>query len=113
MVALRITKPWRPFTAETVDALPGQVGVYQLADAAGEVVKIGYAGGRDLFGLQSALQRELADPGSLGATQFRLEYNHNYMTRWEELLMVHLADHGTVPPGNADHPHPLGRLAPG
>ena len=32
---LRLDKPWRPLTAEVVDRLPGQLGVYQIADAKG------------------------------------------------------------------------------
>ena len=30
---LRLDKPWRPLTADVVDRLPGQLGVYQIADA--------------------------------------------------------------------------------
>ena len=34
-------------------------------------------------------------------------------TRWFELLMVHQADHGSLPPDNAKNPPPnLGRLSP-
>ena len=35
-----------------------------------------------------------------------------YRTRWFELLMVHKADHGSLPPDNAKNPPPLGRLSP-
>ena len=35
-----------------------------------------------------------------------------YRTRWFELLMVHQADHGHLPPDNAKNPPPLGRLSP-
>jgi hypothetical protein len=36
-----------------------------------------------------------------------------YRTRWFELLMVHQADHGSLPPDNAKNPPPnLGRLSP-
>ena len=45
-MAIRLEKPWIELTAETVQALPGQLGVYQLADAAGGVVYIGFGGGR-------------------------------------------------------------------
>src|SRR6476660_2858982 len=39
-VSIRIIKPWIELTAEAVRALPGQLGVYQLADAEGRVVYI-------------------------------------------------------------------------
>jgi hypothetical protein len=34
-----------------------------------------------------------------------------YLTRWQELLMIHEADHGVVPSGN-ERPRSLGRLHP-
>ena len=69
-MAVRMEKPWIDLTPEAAKALPGQLGVYQLADAAGRIVYIGFAGGRSLFGLRSELQRALADrPG--GAVRFR------------------------------------------
>ena len=37
-MAIRMEKPWIELTAEAVKALPGQLGVYQLADAAGKIV---------------------------------------------------------------------------
>jgi phosphate starvation-inducible protein PhoH len=44
--------------------------------------------------------------------QFRVEVNQQYRTRWFELLMVHQADHGSLPIDNAKDPPPLGRLSP-
>ena len=38
------------------------------------------------------------------------ELTHGYLTRWEELLMVHHAANGQLPPGNADRLAPVGRL---
>ena len=108
---LRLDKPWKPLTAETAARLPGQLGVYQVADAGGTILFIGQAGARSPFGLRSELQRELKERG-LGY-QFRVEVNMQYRTRWFELLMVHRADHGSLPPGNANNPPPaLGRLSP-
>jgi len=44
---------------------------------------------------------------------FRVEVNMQYRSRWFELLMVHQADHGSLPPDNAKNPPPvLGRLSP-
>jgi hypothetical protein len=111
-VSIRIIKPWIELTAEAVRALPGQLGVYQLADAGGRVVYIGFAGGRALFGLRSELEHALKErPG--GATRFRCEVNQQYTTRHAELLMLHVADHGSLPVENAaDPPVRLGRLSP-
>jgi hypothetical protein len=111
-MTIRLEKPWIDLTPETVKALPGQLGVYQLADAAGRVVYIGYAGGRSLFGLRSELERALKErPG--GATHFRCEVNQQYTSRHLELLMLHVADYGSLPVMNAaDPPVRLGRLSP-
>lgn len=109
-IRLRLDKPWRPLTAEEIARLPGQLGVYQIADGSGAILQIGQAGARAPFGLRSELQRELAERGD--GHQFRVEVNQQYRTRWFELLMVHKADHGGLPPDNAKNPPPLGRLSP-
>ncbi len=108
---LRLDKPWQPLTADAATRLPGQLGVYQVADAQGTILFIGQAGGRSPFGLRTELQREASsrEPGH----QFRVEVNQQYRTRWFELLMVHQADHGSLPADNAKNPPPgLGRLSP-
>ena len=109
-IRLRLDKPWRPLTAEEIARLPGQLGIYQIADAAGTMLYLGQAGARAPFGLRSELQRELAERGP--DYQFRVAVNQQYRTRWFELLMVHQADHGSLPPDNAKNPPPLGRLSP-
>ena len=111
-MSIRLEKPWTELTPEAVKALPGQLGVYQLADAAGRVVYIGYAGGRSLFGLRSELERALEERPA-GAVRFRTEVNQQYMSRYHELLMLHVADHGSLPAANqTDPPARLGRLSP-
>jgi hypothetical protein len=107
-MAIRLTKPWQRLSPEAVRALPGQLGVYQLGDAEGHVVVIGYAGGRSLFGLRGEIERARAEHGT--TTQFRYEVTQQYLSRYEELLMLHLADHGALPAGNRDAA--LGRLSP-
>src|SRR5262245_56922910 len=108
---LRLDKPWRPRAAEAPARLPGQLGVYQVADAQGTVLYSGQAGARSPFGLRSELQRQLKERGP--GHQFRVEVNQQYRTRWLELLMVHKADHGSLPVDNAKNPPPgLGRLSP-
>ena len=111
-MAIRMTKPFLKLTPAAVQALPGQLGVYQLADAQGRIVYIGYAGGRGLLGLRGELQRALAErPG--GAAQFRFEINQQYMSRHVELLMLHVAEYGSLPIINEVDPPPrLGRLSP-
>jgi len=109
-IRLRLDKPWRPLSAEEAGRLPGQLGVYQVADAKGAILYIGQAGARSPFGLRSELQRELKERGD--GHQFRVEVNMQYRSRWFELLMVHKADHGGLPPDNAQNPPPLGRLSP-
>jgi len=109
---LRLTKPWIELTAQAVRALPGQLGVYQLADSSERVVYIGFAGGRSLFGLRSELERALHQRPA-GAARFRYEINQQYTTRHLELLMLHVADYGSLPAANAADPPPrLGRLSP-
>jgi hypothetical protein len=109
---LRLEKPWIALAPEAVRTLPGQLGVYQLADAAKCVVYIGFAGGRSLFGLRSELERALKERLE-GACYFRYEINQQYWSRYHELLMLHVADQGSLPIINqADPPARLGRLSP-
>lgn len=111
MASVRLSKPWCELTADKVARLGAELGVYQLADGAGRVIRIGYAGGRSLFGLRGELQAALA---AGGATKFRTEVTASYLSRYEELLMVHVADFGSLPQGNAaETVRRLGRLSPG
>jgi hypothetical protein len=110
-MAIRLTKPWQALTAAAVRGLPGQLGVFELADGEGRVVFIGYAGGRSLFGLRSEVDKARLTHAAV-ATQFRCEITMQYLSRYEELLMLHLADHGAMPSENSDRPENLGRLSP-
>lgn len=109
-MGIRLAKPWIVLAAEAVRALPGQLGVFELGDGEGNVLQIGYAGGRSLFGLRSAI--EAAGQRQRGARQFRYEVTMQYLTRYQELLMLHLADHGALPEGNREEKPTLGRLSP-
>ena len=64
----------------------------------GRVVYIGFAGGRSLFGLRSELERALQERPA-GAARFRTEVNQQYTSRYQELLMLHVADHGCAAGG--------------
>ncbi|MEP7215318.1 MAG: hypothetical protein ABI782_03645 [Anaerolineaceae bacterium] len=106
---LHLTKPWLELNEESVARVPGQLGIYQLANADGAVLYIGYAGGKALFGLRSEIQRRL---GTADAVSFRYEVNMQYLTRYKELLMLHKADHAQLPTMNASEPPVrLGRLS--
>jgi len=108
-MAIRLEKPWLPLSPEATRALPGQLGVFQLADTTGRILVIGYAGGRSLFGLRSAV--EDARKRHPAAAFFRCEVTMQYVSRYHELLMLHQADTGALPEGNAGE-GVRGRLSP-
>jgi hypothetical protein len=107
MTAIRLERPWIQLDDDAVRRIPAMLGVYELGDADGRVRLIGYAGGRSLFGLRSEIG---AHRGSF--ERFRYEITSAYLSRWQELLMVHQADHGTLPPDQPDPGRRLGRLSP-
>ena len=111
-MGMRLTKPWVPIREVLEGTGPvrvhGEMGVYQLADEAGEVLFVGYAGGRSPFGLRGEIAGQSAKVE--GAVSVRFEVTTAYLTRYQELLMLHLADHATLPPHHP--PIRLGRLSP-
>ncbi len=106
-MGIRLSKPWLPLDAAS--RLSGQLGVYQLGDDAGDVLLIAYAGGRSRFGLRGEVEN--ARERVPAATQYRVEITTAYLTRYQELLMLHQADYGTLPTHNDPVPG-LGRLSP-
>ena len=104
---VRMDKPWVP-ADEALQQLRGNLGVFQLADGDGAVLYIGFAGGNSQFGLRG----EVADAlqSIEGAAQVRWEINTAYSSRYRELLMAHVADHGASPPANP--PMQIGKLSP-
>jgi hypothetical protein len=111
-MSIRLEKPWRPLDGREVATLPAQLGVYQIAEPDGEVIRIGYAGGKSLFGLRGEIQRAVLTRQGRPAL-FRCEVNMQYMSRYQELLMVHLAEHGRLPRENDERPDRIGRLSLG
>ena len=112
-MAVRLGKPWRELTAEALGRVTGHLGVYQLANEAGEILYIGVAGGRTRFGLKGEIAKALDAPPA-GVTKFRFEVNMAYRTRHAELLEAFVHDHGGLPEANTDiDPRMLGRLRPG
>ncbi len=106
MTSLRLDKPWR--TRGEVARVPGQLGVFELADESGQVLLIGVADARSLFGLRSAIDDAFVQVDA--AVKFRFESTAAYHTRYRELLMVYRADHGRLPVANP--PLRLGTLHP-
>lgn len=111
-MGIRLEKEWIELSQANIDPLPAQLGVYQLADADERVLKIGFAGARLNFGMRTALEAEIeAHPGA--QLLFRYEINQQYTTRYDELLMVFVNDHGVVPGENIGEDRIIGRLSPG
>ena len=111
-MGIRIEKAWEDLTQDNIDPLPAQLGVYQIANADEQVVKIGMANALNNFGMRTALESEIeSHPGQ--SMLFRYEINQQYTSRYDELLMVYAHDHGSVPEENIDERHRIGRLSPG
>jgi hypothetical protein len=100
LAGLDLRGSWQPLTTDAAHDLPGCLGVYQLAERDGTVLRIGYAGGRSLFGLRGELAAAAAEPRDR-PVMFRVEQNMQYLTRWRELLMIHRARHGELPSQNS------------
>lgn len=106
-MSIRLEKDWVAAT-DAVQRLAGNLGVYQLANTQGQILFIGYAGGNSAFGLKGVVRQALEDQAD--AAWVRWEVNTAYMSRYKELLMIHVHDHGELPPRNA--PMALGKLRP-
>ena len=107
-MASRLTKPWIPI-AEADSKLKGHMGVFQLADAQGELIYMGFAGGKSIYGLRGEVAAASAQFDE--AASYRIEITTSYMTRFRELMMVYIADNGHPPRLNP--PIKLGVLSPG
>lgn len=103
---------WSPLDAEHVADVGGHMGVYQLGSPDGEIVFIGYAGGRSVLGLRGELASRLESEQER-ALMFRTEITSTYLSRYKELLMAYVAQHGSVPIDNSERLEDLGRLSPG
>jgi hypothetical protein len=100
-----IDKPWLLYDDLVPKQLPGTVGVYELGDSNGEVIFVGYAGGRSHFGIRGALvdHRSQAEtnPAILARVdRFRYEVTTNYLIRHLELLSRFQEDHQKLPEAN-------------
>jgi hypothetical protein len=113
-----IDKPWLDGRGLKASELPGTVGVYELGDADGVTIFIGYAGGRSLFGLRGVIGAHFGgdEPNPVireRLTRFRYEVTTSYLTRQLDLLSRFNADHGGLPDANvlsSDALPPLARF---
>mgnify|MGYP000032382075 CR=1 FL=1 len=106
-MSIRLNKEWLEAESAAL-GLSGNLGVYQLANQDEEVVFIGYAGGKSRFGLKGEVAEALQQIPD--AALVRWEVNAAYMSRYKELLMIHLYDHGQLPVANEPLP---GQSMPG
>ena len=105
---MAITKIWQDLNAQSLQRVSGQLGVYELGNATGEVIYIGAADARSRYGLRGELEALIGS-----APGFRCEVTTSYSTRRQELLMQHYAEHGHYPAMNdAGELRGLGRLSP-
>ena|SRR5579884_392463 len=101
-----LQKPWQRWRSgwEHEREIPNTLGVYEIANESGEVIYIGFAGGRSLFGLRGELKKHFEGRGnsvtSEQGAQFRYEINMQYMSRYRDLLQRYNEDHGDVPIGD-------------
>jgi len=112
-MSIRLEKPWRELNDAEITRLGAELGVYQIGDSEGRVIRIGYAGGRSLFGLRGELKGALTRRPAGEKLSFRIEITSQYMSRYEELLMIHQAEHGQLPRENTDgRARRVGRIHP-
>lgn len=119
---MTIAKPWQQPDPDALRQIPAVLGVYELADADGLLLYIGFAGGREPFGLRSKIARHFSDEElnpvlRERAALYRWQSTQQYTTERIERLMFYRRDHEErLPEGNAagtweDRPT-LGRLGP-
>ena len=91
-----IGKQWWPFVERIVRIDWDEPGVYELGDDTGTVVYIGSS-----EEVKKRLEEHLREPDSScirrNATQYRVEYTHEYETRERELYRLHVATFGKPP----------------
>jgi hypothetical protein len=112
VTGLNLRGAWSPLDGTHVAEVGGYMGVYQLRVPDGQVVFIGYAGGRSVLGLRGELADALAAWPHRDLA-FRCEITTSYLSRYQELLMAHVAGHGSLPVDNPESAAELGRLSPG
>lgn len=111
-MSIEIGKPWLRATPAELAAAPVGTGIYEVRDASGITIDIGYAGAREPFGLRSVLTA-IADAAE-ERIEFRYESHVQYMSRYVELVLDYKNRHGSVPSAVADRDtHADGHIDPG
>jgi hypothetical protein len=110
-----LAKPWQTFDPASSHDISPVVGVYELADDAGETIYIGVAGGREPFGVRGRIERHFSpdEPNAVireRARRYRFEINLQYLTRYVELLTRYRDANGRLPTGNEQPGERLPRL---
>ena len=77
-----IKKDWQALEPASLKRIKGQLGVFELGNESGEILYIGAADARSLFGLKGVLEENLGT-----AANFRCEVTTMYSTRRQELLI--------------------------
>lgn len=100
-----LNKPWQSFDPAATKEIPPVTGVYELGDEEGNVIYIGYAGGREPFGMRGRIERHFSEEEGNAvvrerARRYRYEVNAQYLTRHIELLTRYRDEHGRLPEGN-------------
>jgi len=102
---MALNKPWTDYDPATASRLPGALGVYEIGDEDGNVLYVGFAGGRSRYGLRGEIMARFDPDSPQGAItqqarKLRYEVNMMYMTRFIELLENHQDALGVLPVGN-------------
>ena len=126
--AWEIKMPWKewapyadtPLWGPEAKKLSGSNGVYEIADASGKTIYVGYAGSRARFGLRGKLKDHFSEletnPEIRGKGHFfRYEVTSSYLSRWVEVVgRYHQMD--AMPAGNVhakDFPRHMPFFGPG
>jgi len=104
--------PWKawseyagvPVWGPEAHRLSGSNGIYEIADEAGRLLYVGYAGSRARYGLRGKLMehfsdRELNPEIRDKARFFRYEVTSSYLSRWTEVIGRY-NQLGRLPPAN-------------
>ena len=80
-----------PIWGEGADRLSGSNGVYELADENFNILYVGYAGSRAIYGLRGKIVAHLSDrePNAhllSKVVYFRYEVTSSYLSRWTEVV---------------------------
>ena len=95
-------------TAASANAGYGHMGVFELDDKNALPLLIGYDGGRSVGGLSREIWKAYQRVPE--AALVRWEITTSYLSRYQERLMRHVAQHGKPPIHNPDTPK--GQLSP-